>query len=106
MNRKQIGKNIQIIRKERNITQEQLAEKVDVSKDHISHIETGSGKISLNLLLKLCAELSVTPNDILIGEYLLPNVDEFLFHEKPDEIKIEDKLLLQQIYEYMKQRRE
>lgn len=104
MNRKQIGKNIQIIRKERSLTQEQLAELVDVTKDHISHIETGSGKISLNLVLDLCHVLSVTPNDILLGEYLVTPMENYLFHEKQDEINKEDKLLLQQIYEYMKQR--
>ena len=68
MNKKSIGKNIQALRIECGMTQVELAEKAGVSTDHISHIEIGSGSISLPLLLEICRLLNTTPNDILLGE--------------------------------------
>ena len=36
-----LGKRIQTARKEKGMTQEELAEKVGVGNSHISHVETG-----------------------------------------------------------------
>lgn len=69
MNLKNIGKNVKQIRKMRKLTQERLAEAVNISTIHMSHIETGSVSMSLDCLLAVCNELRVTPNDILLGEF-------------------------------------
>ena len=69
MDRKNIGLNIRALRRQAGMTQAQMAEKTGVSTDHISHVEIGSGTISLPLLIELCNLLEVTPNDILAGEY-------------------------------------
>lgn len=69
MNRKQIGQNICALRHQCGMTQAQLAKKLDISEDHISHVEIGSGSISTSLLIKICKTLGVTPNDVLAGEY-------------------------------------
>ena len=44
---KDIGGRIRAVRMERKISQERLAEKVDVGTSHISHIETGKSIPSL-----------------------------------------------------------
>jgi len=69
MNRKNIGKNLKTLRKQHNMTQAQLAKRVNVSTDHLSHAEAGVGSISLPLMIKICDVLGVTPDDILAGEY-------------------------------------
>lgn len=42
-----IGQNIRTLRKQCNMTQAQLSEKVNVSTVHISHVENGTSSISL-----------------------------------------------------------
>ena len=53
------------------LTQAQLAEIVDLSTNHISHIENGSSKMSLDTLIDICNALNVSPNEILWGTYNL-----------------------------------
>lgn len=69
MDNKRIGYNISSIRREKGLTQAQLAELSGVSPEHVSHIERGRARMSLSLLLDFCRCLSVTPNDILSGEF-------------------------------------
>ena len=60
------------MKRSRNIcgmTQAELAGRVGVTTNYISHIEIGSGSVSVPLLLKLCTLLNTTPNDILFGEF-------------------------------------
>lgn len=65
INYSKIGERIRNIRKSKNITQEQLAELAGYSITHISHMETGSSKASIEAILKVTASLACTPNDIL-----------------------------------------
>ena len=60
-----IGQRIRKIRKARNMTQEQLAEKVNISTTHMSHIETGNTKLSLPVLVDLANALEVRTDDLL-----------------------------------------
>jgi transcriptional regulator with XRE-family HTH domain len=62
-----LGQRISQIRKSRGMTQDNLAEKSDISNNFISHIENSHSIPSLETLLKICAALEVTPNDVLIG---------------------------------------
>ena len=58
----QIGRRIRNIRKSKNMTQEKLAEIVDISLTHMSHIETGSTKLSLPVLADVYKrQASTTP---------------------------------------------
>jgi len=50
---KKIGKRVRQARLKKNLNQSQLAELVDCSNNHISHIEVGQTKVSLPLLLQL-----------------------------------------------------
>lgn len=105
MNQKQIGKNIKDLRKEQHMTQGELAERANISTIHLSHIETGTVNMSLDTLLGLCNALTVTPNDILLGEYLSASVENMVFQERSNRLDYDDKLLLQKIYGFMEERR-
>lgn len=45
-----------------------MAEKVWISTTHMSHIENGSTKLSLPVLVDLAAALGVSTNEILSGQ--------------------------------------
>lgn len=60
-----IGRNIRTIRKTRNLSQEQLAEKIWISTTHMSHIETGSTKLSLAVLVDIADALQVGTDELL-----------------------------------------
>lgn len=60
-----IGKNIRTIRKMRNLSQEQLAERIWISTTHMSHIETGSTKLSLAVLVDIAEALQVGTDELL-----------------------------------------
>lgn len=60
-----IGQRIRKLRREANLSQEQLAEKVWISTTHMSHIETGSTKLSLPVLVDIAGALNVSVDEIL-----------------------------------------
>ncbi len=59
-----LGENIKHIRKRQNITQENLAELVDRSKNHISKIEQGLTNPPLDLLISISNALNVSLKDL------------------------------------------
>jgi len=61
-----IGQRIRKFRKARGLSQEVLAEQVNISTTHMSHIETGSTKLSLPVLVSIATVLEVSTDDILI----------------------------------------
>ena len=63
-----IGQRIRKIRKARQLSQEDLAEMVGISVTHMSHIENGSTKLSLPVLVDLAAALDVSVNELLAGQ--------------------------------------
>jgi len=58
------GLNVFYYRKQKRLTQFQLAELVDVDRSHISAIELGNGGVSFDVLFKLCEVLEVTPKEM------------------------------------------
>lgn len=75
MKQERIGKYIAKLRKEKKITQEELAEKLGVSSKSISRWETGRNMPDLSLITPLCKELGTTINELLSGEKL--NEEEY-----------------------------
>ena len=65
---KQIGKNIQKIRKERKITQENLAELINIETISMSKIETGKSYPTSENLSKIANILNVEPYELFIFE--------------------------------------
>lgn len=62
---KAIGKRIKIARIKADLTQERLAEMVEISPTHLSNIETGTTRVSLTAIVSLANALSVTVDDLL-----------------------------------------
>lgn len=70
-----IGLRIRELRKERNVSQAQLAEETDLSVSFISYIESGSKTASLDSVIKIAEALGVTVNEILAGNQLYDPVE-------------------------------
>lgn len=62
---KSIGKRIREERKKHAWSQEQLAEKADLSPVHLSHIETANTKLSLPALVSIANALKVSADALL-----------------------------------------
>jgi len=60
----QIGARIQYLRKQRGLSQEQLAEELNIATTSLSYIETGRGFMTLATLEKMSEVLQVEPADI------------------------------------------
>ncbi len=85
----EIGKRISKLRKEHHFTQEQLAEKLDISIKHCSCVERGVAALSLERLIDLCGIFD-TNLDYLIRGYQNPDISKIppsfleLFHTADD----------------------
>ena len=66
---KKIGAKIVYYRKIRNLTQEELAEKVGITPQYLSRIENGgySKNVSLSTLMKIAGALDVTMSQLMKG---------------------------------------
>ena len=68
MNQEKIGKFIANLRKEKNMTQQDLAKKLGVTDRAISKWENGRGLPDYSLLQDLCDTLSISINELFSGE--------------------------------------
>lgn len=65
-----IGQKIRKIRKAHGLSQEELAEKVNISTTHMSHIETGNTKLSLPVFVDIATALEVRTDDLLDNPHI------------------------------------
>ena len=63
-NYKNLGLNISYYRKVRGVSQMELAEKINVSRTHMSRIETAECAVSLDVIFEICSALDITPKDL------------------------------------------
>ena len=68
MDQNKSGKFIAKLRKEKNMTQEQLAEKMGVSINAVSKWERGLSFPDVSLYKKLCKELDINIEELINGE--------------------------------------
>lgn len=59
-----LGLNIAYYRKNRQLSQEQLAERINISRTHMSRIETADCAVSLDVVFNICDVLDVTPSKL------------------------------------------
>lgn len=78
MDTKKIGEFLKVLRKERGLTQEQLAEILLVSGRTISRWETGTNMPDLSILIKMAEFYNVEVKEILDGERKSENMDKEL----------------------------
>ena len=76
MDQYKIGRFIAETRKQKNLTQEALGEKVGVNNKTVSRWETGRYMPDLDTIPVLCEELGITVNELLCGEKLDENYKE------------------------------
>ena len=63
----QIGEQVRIAREQTKLTQEQFAERIEVSPQYISDLERGVVGISISTLKRVCVTLGVSSDQILFG---------------------------------------
>lgn len=94
-----LGKRIANLRKKRRLTQEQMAEKTELSTNYISHIENSHSIPSLETLMKLCEVLNVTPDELLLGtrqdmeNYLLSDIQQKILRCSPRQRRLVDRFI-------------
>ena len=59
-----LGRNIFRARKIKGLSQNQLAEKLDISREHLAKLETGKRRISLKLLFVLSEILETSESEL------------------------------------------
>lgn len=73
-----LGQRIRDLRRKRGLTQEQLAELADLSTPYVSHLERGSKKPSLAVLVRLSESLEVTADQLLSGNQVMDKTAYYL----------------------------
>lgn len=68
--KKAFGEKIKRLRKKRNLTQEQLAEMIDISSRNLSKIELGVCFVKAETLEKLLGALNVSTEELFANEHL------------------------------------
>ncbi len=61
---KRLGLNIAYYRKVNNLSQEKLAEMINISRTHMSRIETADCAVSLDVIFDICDTLEISPNQL------------------------------------------
>ena len=64
----QIGQRIRKHREKSRLSQEQLAERADVSSQTISTAETGKKRLRVENIIKICEALEISPDYLLLGK--------------------------------------
>ena len=87
MNQIKIGKFIAKCRKNNNLTQMQLAEKLNITDRAISKWENGKAMPDSSIMLDLCNELKISVNELLSGEMIEMNNYDKMAEENLVELK-------------------
>ena len=81
MDQVKTGQFIKACRKEKALTQREVAEKLNISEKTVSKWETGNGLPEVSLMLPLCDLLEISVNELLSGERL----DQKRYFEKAEQ---------------------
>lgn len=96
---KQMGNRIFLRRKALRLTQEELAERIDVSTQMISNLETGKKAIRPENLSKICKALDVSADYIMTGTERYVSVDPI--YQKLSNFSDREMRLITELIEYM-----
>ena len=77
-----IGQRLKAARIEKHLTQEQLAEKLDVSVAFLSRIERGNSHINLKRLNEICSILDISEGYILNGVFVKWKTGHFIIEKR------------------------
>ena len=85
MNQMEIGKFIAELRKEKNMTQQELANKLNITDRAISHWENGRSMPDAGIMLELCKALDINVNELLSAKKIM----EEKYNERAEENLLE-----------------
>ena len=89
-----IGRRLKSARNNKGFTQQDIAEKIDVSVAFLSRVERGSSHINLTRLSQLCDILEVSEGEVLNGTasqskgYLTSEFNSLLKNCPPEKMKL------------------
>lgn len=89
MNQEAIGKFIAMCRKEKGLTQMQLAEKLNITNRAVSKWETGKSCPDASIMMELCKILGITVNELLSGERI--SMDDYQKKAEENLIELQEK---------------
>ena len=73
--KKELGEKIKRVRKNKGITQEQLAEMIDISPRSLSNIEVGGCFVKSETLEKIIEALNITTEELFANEHIKSNIE-------------------------------
>jgi len=85
MNQEKIGRFIAELRKEKNMTQQELADKLNITDRAISHWENGRSIPDAGVILELCKILNINVNELLSAK----KIKEEKYNERAEESLLE-----------------
>lgn len=91
--KKYLGKRIKELRKNKHYSQEQLAEKLEISQNALSYIETGENFFSAETLERLIKTFDIEPQELFTFSHLQPKenlIDEIIIMLKNNPDKIQE----------------
>ena len=71
--KKKIGTRIKELRKQRNLSQEKLAEMLEIAQNTLSYIETGNHFCTAETIEKLITALNIEPHELFTFEHFKSN---------------------------------
>ncbi len=99
-----IGKIIKKLRVDKNLTQESLAEKIDISTNYLSKVERGLSRLNIEAFLKMAEVLSFSLKDFGIeAPQASVNLDRQKLLDKVLAIPEKDTTLYLQILDFTEQ---
>lgn len=79
-----IGEKITKYRKELNLTQADLAKKLDISSKTVSKWENNTTEPSLDMIIKLCEVFKITTDEFINGKVIKKKVDNVVSNKNED----------------------
>ena len=85
MDKKDLGQRIRFLRTEANLTQEELAEKADISPVYLREVERGQKVMGIDKFINIVKALGVSADYVLCNE--LPTGEPYVFDEITEKLK-------------------
>lgn len=100
--KKELGEKIKRIRRLRNLTQEQLAEIIDISPRSLSNIEVGTSFVKAETLERIIDSLNITTEELFANEHIKTKDELIIEIEKLLSKAEKDIRLLEKAYRVLK----
>ena len=101
------GNILKKIRQENNMTQDELAKKIDTSRSNIANYENGKNMPSIDILEKIASLFNCT-TDYLLGKTDIRNIEEdfkFAYHKETEGLSDEEIKEALEFYKLVKNRK-